>query len=119
MAEVIRDRTLAAAGGRTYAETEAFVGLDGNPTSDPALALKDERTGQPVENPDHAVWIQSTTLQTALMQAYLAFRIAALTAAVGAVLLAAGAGVAAAARLEPSRPRAGGQRGRTHRILRP
>lgn len=45
MAEVIRHRTLEATGGRTHAETETFVDADGNPTSDEALALKDERAG--------------------------------------------------------------------------
>lgn len=96
MSEVIRRRTLDAAGGRTYAETPAYVGEDGEGTSDAALALKDA-TGQPVEHPDHALWIQSTTLQTALMQAYLASRLADLTIGLGAALLAVGAGLGAAA----------------------
>lgn len=97
MAEVIRGRTLAAAGGRTYAETEAFLDGEGNPTADAEAALKDERTGEPIENPQHALWIQSTTLQTALMQAYLSARLAELTIALGAALVAAGVGIAAAA----------------------
>ncbi|HET8652267.1 MAG TPA: hypothetical protein VFM13_06815 [Gaiellaceae bacterium] len=98
MAEVIRGRTLSAAGDRTYAETATYIDAEGNPTSDSESALKDERTGQPVENPDHALWVQSTTLQTALMQAYLSARLAELTIAMGAALVAAGAGIVAAAR---------------------
>ena len=97
MAEVIRRNALEAAGGRTYSETEAYLDADGNPTSDRVEARKDERTGQPVENPDHALWLQATTLETALMQAYLASSLAHLTIALGGTLAVAGAGVAATA----------------------
>ena len=95
MAEVIRDSTLAATGGRTYSEVAAYVGADGEPTSDRERALTDEQTGAPVEHPDHALWVQSTTLQTALMQAYVAFRLAELTVAIGAAFVGAGLGLAA------------------------
>ena len=95
LAEVIRSRALAAAGGRTYAETEAYVDADGAPTSDADAARLDERTGAPVENPDHALWLQATALETALMQAYLAFRLADLTIALGGTLVVAGAGTTA------------------------
>ena len=98
MAERIRQSTIEATGGRTYAETASYVGVDGEPTSDAARALKDERTGQPVENPDHDLWIQSTTLQVALMQAYTAFRLAELTVALGASFVGVGLGLAAAGR---------------------
>ena len=73
MAELIRRRTVEATGGRTYAETEA-------------------------EGPDHDLWIQSTTLQTALGQAYMAFRLAELTIALGGTFVAVGVGLAAAGR---------------------
>ena len=96
LAEVIRRNALAAAGGRTYAETDAYLDAEGRPTSDREAALKDERTGQPVENPAHALWLQATTLETALMQAYLASSLAQLTIALGGTLVVAGAGVAAA-----------------------
>ena len=49
-----------------------------------------------MENPDHELWIQSTTLQSALLQAYMAFRLSELTVALGAALAAAGVGLAAA-----------------------
>ena len=94
LAEVIRARTIAATGGRTYAETDPYVAADGSTTPDAALALIDERTGAPVENPNHALWVQSTTLQTALTQAYVSFRLASLTMALGGALFAAGLGLA-------------------------
>lgn len=98
LAEFIRGNTIKATGGRTYAEIGAYVGEDGQPTSDAAVALTDERTGAPVENPDHDLWIQATTLQTALMQAYTAFRLSELTVGLGASFVGIGIGLAAAGR---------------------
>jgi hypothetical protein len=98
LAEFIRANTLEATGGRTYSEVAAYAGEDG-PTADRAAALVDERTGGALENPDHDLWLQSTTLQTALMQAYVSARLAELTAGLGALFVAAGAGLAASARL--------------------
>ena len=98
LAEVIRANTVAATRDRTYAEIEPYVGPNGEPTSDASAAAKDELTGQALENPDHDLWIQSTTLQTALMQAYMAFRVAELTTAIGAALAGIGVGLVAAAR---------------------
>ena len=97
-AELIRSNTLAATGDRTYAQVEPYLDATGRPTSDADGAAKDQRTGAPVENPDHDLWIQSTTLQSALLQAYLAFRLSELTAALGAALGVAGLGLAAAGR---------------------
>jgi len=97
LAELIRGSALESAGGRTYAETDPYLDCDGNPTSDRGAALLDERTGEPLENPKHVVWLQATTLQTALMQAYMGSRVAGLTIGLGAALVAAGAGVTAAA----------------------
>lgn len=96
LAETIRRITVKAADGRTYSETPEYLARDGGATSDASLALVDERTGRPVRNPAYDLWITSTALQTALMQAYLAFRLADLTTALGATLVAAGAGIAAA-----------------------
>lgn len=97
LAESIRRCTLESTGGRTYAEVESYLDRDRNPTSSREDALLDERTGEPLENPKHVMWLQSTTLQTALMQAYMGSRIADLTVGLGAALVAAGAGVTAAA----------------------
>jgi hypothetical protein len=98
MAELIRRNTVEATGGRTYAEIDPYVDEAGNTTPDAERAAKDERTGEPIENPDHALWIQSTTLQTALMQAYMAFRLSELTVAVGASFVGIGVGLAAMSR---------------------
>jgi hypothetical protein len=94
MAELIRQRTMEATGGRTYAEIDPYVDELGKPTADAARAARDELTGRPVERPEHKLWIESTTLQTALIQAYVAFRISELTIAVGAAFLAVGLGLA-------------------------
>ena len=101
MAELIRRNTVAATGGRTYAEIAPYVDEEGVPTSEADRAAKDDRSGAALENPEHALWVQSTTLQTALMQAYMAFRLAELTIGVGAAFVAAGAGLAALGRRPP------------------
>ena len=98
LAEVIRASTLEATGGRTYSEVPSYLDADRVPTSDASAALEDERTGKPVDNPDAELWLQATTLQTALMQAYLAFRLAELTAGLGVALVGLGVGVSAAGR---------------------
>ena len=98
LAEFIRRNTLEATGGRTYAEVDAYLDADGHPTSDAAQAAKDPVTAAPVENPDHALWIQSTTLQAALIQAYTGFRLAELTVALGGAFAATGLGIVLASR---------------------
>ena len=98
MAEVIRENTLSATSGKTYGETAPYVDPNGQPTGDRDVAAKDAVTGAPVESPDHALWIQSTALQTALMEAYLAARLAELTVALGATFVGVGAGLVSASR---------------------
>ena len=95
LAEMIREITLSAADGRTYAETDEFLTPDGSTTSDRGEALVDERTGGPVRNPSYELWISSTALQSALLQAYMGYRIADLTLGLGATFVAAGIGIAA------------------------
>jgi hypothetical protein len=51
-----------------------------------------------VANPDVDLWMQSTTLQTALMQAYMAFRLSDLMLGLGGALVLAGSGIAASPR---------------------
>jgi hypothetical protein len=98
LAEEIRRSTVDATGGRTYAETELYLDAERNPTSERAYALEDEASGLPVENPEHTLWIKSTTLQAALMQAYVGSRLAELTMGLGAAFLATGIGLTASAR---------------------
>jgi hypothetical protein len=98
LAETIREQTLEATEGRTYAETPSYLATDGSATGNAADAMLDPATGRPVDNPDVALWLQSTTLQTALMQAYMAFRLTDLMIGVGGALALAGTGIAAAGR---------------------
>jgi hypothetical protein len=109
LAESIRGSVLESIGGRTYAEVDAYLDSDGHPTADPALAATDPATGRALENPDYALWLEATTLQTALMQAYMAFRLAELTIAFGASLALAGAAISSLGR------RRAGVRGRPRR----
>ena len=98
LAETIREATLRATEGRTYGETPSYVDVEGRPTSDRALAATDSLTGAPVDNPQATLWVTSTTLQSALMQAYLAQRLAELTLGLGALFVGIGAGLTAASR---------------------
>ncbi|MCZ7589666.1 MAG: hypothetical protein M5U27_12605 [Gaiella sp.] len=98
LAETIREATLRSADGRTYGETPSYVDAEGRPTWDSAAAARDPLTGAPVDNPQASLWLTATTLQTALMQAYLAQRLAELTAGLGALLVGVGAGLTAASR---------------------
>jgi hypothetical protein len=97
-AELIREATWSSTGGTTYGETLGYVEAEGRPTAEKAFAVTDALIGAPVENPYVALWVESTALQTALMQAYLAKRLAELTAGLGVVLVGVGAGLAAVPR---------------------
>lgn len=98
LAETIRESTLRGADGKTYGETPGYVDAEGRPTADRAQAATDPVTGAPVDNPQVNLWLTATTLQSALMQAYLAQRLAELTAGLGAVLVGVGVGLTAASR---------------------
>ena len=98
LADFIRGNVLESTGGRTYAEVDPYLDADGTPTDDTKLAAKDPISGAPLGNPDHVLWIEATTLQTALMQAYVAFRLAELTMAFGAALAFTGAAISSLAR---------------------
>jgi hypothetical protein len=68
-----------------------WLDASGNPTSDEALAAKDE-AGQPVANPLRDLWVTETALSTALNTAYLAERISIFGIVVGIALVLSGAG---------------------------
>jgi hypothetical protein len=92
-AAVIRKHTLEATGGQTYSQMGRFVGKDGKPTNDEALAATDE-SGKPVENGLRNMWINATALSTALNTAYFAESVATFAIVMGIALLLAGLGFA-------------------------
>jgi hypothetical protein len=91
-AAVMREHTLEATEGQTYAEMGRFLDAKGNPTSDEAKAAKDPKTGQPVPNRLRDMWVTETALTTALNVSFFAERVAFFSIAMGAMLLLTGIG---------------------------
>jgi hypothetical protein len=91
-AAVIREHTLEATDGQTYAQMGRFIGKDGKPTSDESQAAINEETGKPVENGLRNMWINATALSTALNTAYFAEQVATFAIVMGIALLLAGLG---------------------------
>ena len=88
MRAVIRGHTLNSTGGKTFSEMPRTIPkLDeaGNPV------LDEDGKSVMVPNTARDLWITSTTLQTALMQGYLALKVADLVTGVGALAIALGA----------------------------
>lgn len=91
-AKMMRTHALAITDGKVYAEMGRFLDVDGNDTSDEALAAKDPKTGRPVENAARNVWVTATALSTALNTSYMAEQMALFGIVVGIALLLAGIG---------------------------
>jgi hypothetical protein len=91
-AAVMREHTLAATGGQTYAQMPRFLEASGKPTADEAAAAKDPKSGEPVENPARNIWISSTAFQSALNMAYFAENVTMFVMAMGGALLLVGIG---------------------------
>jgi hypothetical protein len=100
-AQYMRIHTLEATGGLVYAQMGRFQAKPGAPvkftdgqgaTSDPAYAVLDPKTQQPVENGKRNIWVTETALTTALNSSYMADRIALFGLMVGIVLLLTGFG---------------------------
>jgi hypothetical protein len=91
-ADGIRKHTLAATGGKTYAEMGRFLDADGNDTSDESKAATDPKTGEPVPNEARAIWETSTALSTALNTSYFAEQVSTFSIVMGAALLLTGIG---------------------------
>ncbi len=91
-AAVIRKHTLEATEGQTYAQMGRFLDENGKPTSDEALAAKDPKTGQPVENGLRNMWVTATALTTALNTAYFAESVSTFVIVMGVALLLTGIG---------------------------
>jgi hypothetical protein len=87
----MRDHTLMATGGQTYAQMPRYASPDGKGTNDPALATKDAN-GQPVSNAARDIWVTSTALSTALQTSYMADQLSLFGIVVGIALLLSGIG---------------------------
>jgi hypothetical protein len=90
-ASYMRVHALEASGGLTYSELPRYATADGKGTSDVAKATKGP-TGQPLDNPVRAVWINETALSTALNVSYMASQLALFGVVVGIALLLSGIG---------------------------
>jgi hypothetical protein len=103
MAQYMHIHALEATGGFTYAQMGQFTAKPGTPksqletgggTSNPAFAVIDPQTKQPVPNGARQVWISETALTSALNMSFMASRIALFGIVVGIALLLTGFGFA-------------------------
>jgi hypothetical protein len=95
-AKIMREHTLKATGGLTYAEMGRFKSAakpdDPAGTSDEAAAAKDAE-GQPIANAAREIWVTETALTTALNTSYMAERLSVFGLVVGVALLLTGTGL--------------------------
>jgi hypothetical protein len=91
-ANVIREHTLEATGGQTYAQMPRFLDENGKPTENEEAAATDPKSGEPVANPARNIWINSTALQTALRTSYFAESVATFAIVMGIAMLLSGVG---------------------------
>jgi hypothetical protein len=91
-AQVMREHTLAATDGKTYAQMGRFLTADGEQTNDEAAAATDPKTGEPVENGLRNMWVTATALTTALNTAYFAESVATFAIVMGIAMLVCGIG---------------------------
>jgi hypothetical protein len=91
-ADVMEHHALESTQGKRYAEMGRFLTADGKETSDEALAAKDPKTGQPVENGLRNLWVTETALATALNTSFFAERVALFSIVMGSALLLTGIG---------------------------
>lgn len=102
-ADTIREHTLEATGGLTYAEMpRAVFEESGKPV--PEEEVEDAlASGEAIDNPEREIWITSTALSTALNTSFFAESVATFTIAVGAALILIGIGLFLLARGVPHR----------------
>jgi hypothetical protein len=91
-AEYMRIHALEASGGQTYAQMPRFATADGKGTNDEKAALKDPKSGRPVDNAARNVWVTETALSTALNTSYFAENVALFSVVMGVALLLTGIG---------------------------
>jgi hypothetical protein len=110
-ADTIREHTLQATGGKTYAEMPRAV-YKGS-----GKAVPEERvdqalaSGQAIDNPERQIWVTSTALSTALHSAFFAESVATFTIAVGVALVLIAIGLLVLTRGLVARKRAGSATG--------
>ena len=91
-AATIREHTLEATGGQTYAQMPRFVDDNGKGTNDEKAAAVDPKSGEAMANPARNIWVTSTALQTALNTAYFAEGVATFAIVMGIAMLLSGIG---------------------------
>ena len=91
-ASYMRIHTLESTGGKTYAQMGRFLTKDGKDTNDAALAAKDPKTGQPVENGARNLWVTELAIATALNTAFFAEQVSNFSIVVAIALLLSGFG---------------------------
>jgi F0F1-type ATP synthase membrane subunit c/vacuolar-type H+-ATPase subunit K len=89
-AEVMREHTLEATGGKTYAEMDRFLAAKGGTTNDETAAKVEN--GKPVDNPARNIWVNETALSNALNMSYFAEQVALFGLVMGIALLLTGIG---------------------------
>ena len=93
-ASYMRIHTFEATGGKTYSQMGRFLTKGGKDTNDAAAAVKDPKTGQPVENGARNIWVTATALTNALNTSFFAEQVALFGIVVGIALLLVGIGSA-------------------------
>jgi hypothetical protein len=91
-AQYMRIHALEASGGQTYAQMPRYASANGKGTNDAKAALKDPKTGQPVDNGARQVWVTETALSTALNTSYFAENVALFSIIMGIALVLTGIG---------------------------
>lgn len=91
-AQYMRIHALEATGGKTYAQMPRFATADGKGTNDDKAALKDPKSGRPVDNAARNVWVTETALSTALNTSFMAENVALFSIVMGIALLLTGIG---------------------------
>ena len=91
-AQYMRIHALEASGGQTYAQMPRYATADGKGTNDEKAALKNPKSGQPVDNAARNVWVTETALSTALNTSYFAENVAVFSVVMGVALLLTGIG---------------------------
>jgi hypothetical protein len=91
-AEYMRIHALEATQGKPYSQMPRFATADGKGTNDEKAALKDPKSGRPVDNAARNIWVTETALSTALNTSYFAENVALFSIVMGVALVLTGVG---------------------------